>query len=227
MSGQLLAAALVTASPVSGTVAFACGYAVGALPVAWLLARRRRGVDLRRYGGTGALEALRAAGPLIAAVSGLAELVKGAGVGLAAAFLGGHTDWFTAAAIAGCVVGDAFPIGFRRGGTGLVPLVSGLLVALPLAGLLCAVIAVPVALFTRMRGSVYDAAVTVAVPLGLAVGTFAWQSLAPAGAIVLALLTSSALRRASRAHRAWTPPPASGGATIIDQSPTPPGQREP
>ena len=226
MSGRLLAGALVTASPISGAVAFACAYAVGALPVAWLLARRRRGVDLRRLGGTGALEALRAAGPLVAVAAGLVELLKGAGVGLAATFLGGGTDWFTAAAIAGCVVGDAFPPGFRRGGSGLVPLVSGMLVALPLAGFLCALIAVPVALLTRMRGRVYGAAVIVAVPLGLLAGTLSWQTLPPAAAIVLALLGRSRLRRAARARLARTPADASPSATIIDQPPAPPSHRE-
>ena len=87
------------------------------------------------------------------------------------------TGWFVASAIAGCVVGDAFPVGFRRGGRGLVPLVSGLVIALPYAGLLCGIIAIPVALLTRMRGGVFDASVTVAVPLGLWLGTHDWRSL--------------------------------------------------
>ena len=96
------------------------------------------------------------------------------------------------------MAGDAFPVGFRRGGRGLVPLVAGLLIALPAAGLIAAITAVPTAVFTSMRGSVYDAVVLVAVPVGLLLGTREWQSLAPAAIIVLVLLARSRIRRRQR-----------------------------
>ncbi|HXZ99997.1 MAG TPA: glycerol-3-phosphate acyltransferase [Candidatus Binatia bacterium] len=212
----MLAAALVTPAPLSAGIAFACGYAVGALPVAWLLAWRWRDVDLRDFGGgTGAIDAVRVAGVGVALVAGLTELLKGGAVGLVAGWLGGHTGWFTASAMAGCVTGDAFPIGFRRGGRGLVPLVSGLLFALPIAGLICAVIALPVAFLTRMRGRVYDLSVVVAVPLGLMLGTLDWRSLAPGTAIVVVLVVRSSLRRAA-SRRAVTVTTARS-ATIVDQ----------
>ena len=205
-------------TPLDAGIAFAAAYVVGALPVAWLLVRRRRGIDLRDHGGTGALDAFRVAGPGLALIAGIIELLKGGAVGLAASLVSGHTGWFVASAIAGCVVGDAFPIGFRRGGRGLVPLISGLVFSLPTAGLLCAVIALPVAIFTRMGGRVYDLAVTVAVPLGLFLGTtFEWRTLAPAAVIVLALVLRSHLRRQARARAALTQRP---GATIVDQPPT-------
>jgi len=169
---------LVDQAVIRGIAAFAAGYVVGALPVAWLLARRRPGIR----------------GAVLAAVL---EVLKGAAVGLAARL---YTDsgWFIATAIAGCVAGDAFPVGFRRGGRGLVPLVSGLVVALPTAGLITAITAIPTALFTSMRGSVYDAVVLVAVPVGLLLGTREWQSLGPAAAIVLVLLARSHMRRRRR-----------------------------
>ena len=167
---------------VSGAAVFAFGYAVGALPVAWLLARSRRGAE----------RPLRTSLLVI-----VLEVLKGAAVGLAAR-LYTDTGWFIAAAIAGCVTGDAFPPLLRRGGRGLVPLVAGLVVALPTAGLVTAIMAIPAALFTSMRGSVYDAVVLIAVPLGLLVGTREWQSLAPGAVIVLVLLARSHLRRRRR-----------------------------
>ena len=207
------------ATPAAATVAFAAGYAVGAIPVAWLLVRRERGIDLRRHdgGGTGAIDALRVAGPSTACLALLVECLKGGVVGLGASLVSG-TGWFVASAIAGCVVGDAFPVGFRRGGRGLVPLISGLVIALPFAGALCGVIAIPVALLTRMRGSVFDASVTVAVPLGLLLGTRDWRSLAPGALIVIAMVARSRLRQQARARAALTD---HRGATIVDQpSPT-------
>ena len=184
---------------ITGAITFLVGYAVGALPVAWLLVRRRHGVDLVRggSGGTGSLDVVRAGGIRTAMLVLILEVLKGAAIGLAARL---YTDsgWFIATAIAGCVTGDAFPVGFRRGGRGLVPLVSGLIVALPAAGLITAITAIPTALFTSMRGSVYDAVVLIAVPVGLVLGTRQWQSLAPAAIIVAVLLARSRMRRRQR-----------------------------
>ena len=164
---------------IRGVIAFAAGYLVGALPVAWLLVRRR-GASVRTS--------------LLAIVL---EILKGAAVGVAAR-LYTDTGWFVATAIAGCVAGDAFPPLLRRGGRGLVPLVSGLVVALPTAGLVTALTAIPAALFTSMRGSVYDAVVIIAVPVGLLLGTRQWQTLAPAAVIVAVLLARSHIRRRHR-----------------------------
>jgi len=201
---------------IAGTAAFLAGYVVGALPVAWLLVRRRHGVDLRARGagGTGSLDAFAAGGVKTAILAAVLEVLKGAAIGVSARL---YTDvgWFIAAAIAGCVAGDAFPVGFRRGGRGLVPLVAGLIVALPAAGLITAIAAIPTALFTSMRGSVYDAVVLVAVPVGLLVGTREWQSLGPAAAIVLVLLARSNQRRRRRAALAEQP----AWRTIVDVDP--------
>lgn len=179
-----------------GAIAFVVGYAVGALPVAWLLVRRRHGVDLLRDGPgtTNSRDVIAVGGVRTWALVLTLEVLKGAAIGLAAR-LYTDTGWFIATAIAGCVTGDAFPIGFRRGGRGLVPLVAGLIVALPFAGLITAITAVPTALFTSMRGSVYDAVVLVSVPVGLLLGTREWQSLIPAFIIVAVLLARSGIRR--------------------------------
>ena len=224
--------AVVEKDLLSGVVAFVVGYAAGSLPVAWLLVRRRHGVDLRRTGpgGTGSFDAFAVGGITTALLAILLEVAKGAVVGLAAR-LYTDTGWFIAAAIAGCVAGDAFPAGFRRGGRGLVPLVSGLMVALPTAGLITAITAVPAALFTSMRGSVYDAVVLIAVPLGLVLGTREWQSLAPAAIIVAVLLARSGIRRRRRAaavmrRPAWqmvvdVDPPAAPRPGASGQNPRP------
>ena len=107
--------------------------------------------------------------------------------------------WFVATAIAGCVLGDAFPPLLRRSGRGLLPLVTGLLAGIPTAGAITAVVAIPVALLTSMRGRLYEAVVTIAVPVGLVAGTRDWRSLPAAAVIVAALLGRQAIRRRGRA----------------------------
>lgn len=210
---------------IKGAIAFAVGYLVGALPVAWLLVRRRHGVDLRQTGaaGTGSLDAFAAGGVRTAALAIVLEVIKGAAVG-GAARLYTDTGWFVATAIAGCVTGDAFPIGFRRGGRGLVPLVAGLVVALPTAGLITAITAIPTALFTSMRGRVYDAVVLVAVPVGLLLGTREWQSLAPAAVIVIVLLARAGIRRRQK-EAALMRRPAWRMVVDADNPIPPPGPR--
>ena len=194
---------------IPAVVAFFAGYVVGALPVAWILVRRRHGIDLRHAGdasaslrdprrpGPSATGALFVAGPVTALTAGVIECLKGAAVGLGAR-LYSPSGWFIAAAVAGCVVGDAFPAGFRRGGRGLLPLVTALVVALPTAGLITAVAALPAALLTRMRGRVFDTVVAVAVPVGLVLGTGDWRSLVPAAVIVAAILLRQRIRRRRR-----------------------------
>jgi glycerol-3-phosphate acyltransferase PlsY len=189
----------VDPSIIAAAVAFGIAYAVGALPVAWLVVRRRHRVDMRQrgVGGTSALDAVSVGGIRTALLAALLEVLKGAAVGLAAR-LYSPSGWFIATAIAGCVAGDAFPVGFRRGGRGILPLVSGLAVALPTAGLVTAITAIPAAVFTSMRGRIYDAVVTIAVPAGLLLGTREWQSLVPAAVIVGVLLARASLRRRRR-----------------------------
>jgi glycerol-3-phosphate acyltransferase PlsY len=208
---------------VPALVAFFLGYAVGALPVAWILATRgpapRTGVRSRP--ATSAVGALFASGLRTALAAGLLECAKGAVVALVAS-LYSTAGWFIAVAVAGCVVGDAFPAGLRRGGRGLLPLVTALLVALPTAGLITAVVALPVALLTSMRGRVFAVALTVAVPAGLVAGTRDWRSLAPAAVIVGAILLRRRLRQRGRAavlaQPAWQ-------SLVIDAEPAAGGRR--
>ncbi len=178
----------VSATLVSVLVALVGGYAVGTLPVAWLLVRRRHGVDLRAEPvGTGAVGALRAGGVRTAVLSLLLEALKGAFVGTVVRILGGP-GWLAALAIAGCVVGDVFPIGVRRGGRGVVPLVSGLAIALPFAGLITGVVAVVSVLFAGGSETTANRVTAVAVPVGLVLGTDSLWALIPAAIIVVTLV---------------------------------------
>jgi acyl phosphate:glycerol-3-phosphate acyltransferase len=186
--------------------ALAGGYAVGCVPVAWLVVRRHRGVDLRHSGRGQAdtLDALVVGGVRVAALTVVLELVKGAVVGLGASLYDG-TPWFAATAIAGCVVGDAFPVGIRRGRRGIVPLVAGVVAALPSAWWAGVVIALPALVLLGLRGRAYEQLVVLCVPLGLLIGTRDLRVLGPAAIIVAALVTRHRLRTLQRRHdlRRW------------------------
>jgi len=210
----------------AAAIAFAGGYVVGALPVAWVIARRRSGVDLRDRVSTGAsaTSTLFVAGPAAALAAGLLECAKGAVVALAAQ-LYSSAGWFIAVAVAGCVVGDAFPVGLRRSGRGLLPLVTALLVALPTAGLITAIAAVPAALLTSMRGRAFDSVIAISVPAGLLLGTRDWRTLAPAAIIVAAILLRQRLRRRRR-HSALPGAPA-WQSMVIDADLSSPARQPP
>jgi glycerol-3-phosphate acyltransferase PlsY len=180
--------------------ALAGGYLVGSIPVAWLVVRRRQGVDLRRTGRgqAGTLDALVVGGMRAALLTVILELLKGAVVGLGAR-LYDDSSWFAATAIAGCVVGDAFPIGIRRGRRGLAPLVAGVMAALPSAWWAGLIIALPGAVLLGLRGRAFEQLVVLCVPLGLLVGTRDVRTLGPAAVIVVALVARHRLR--ARHHR--------------------------
>ena len=201
------------------------GYAVGCIPVAWLVVRRQRGVDLRRTGRGQAdtLEALVIGGARAAALTVVLELVKGAVVGLGATAYDG-SPWFAATAIAGCVVGDAFPAGIRRGRRGIVPLVAGVVAALPSAWWAGVGVALPAVVLFGMRGRAFQQLVVLCVPLGLLIGTRDPRVLGPAAIIVVALLARHRLRalQQRREMRRWAELPEVG--TPIAVGP-PPGGR--
>lgn len=92
------------------------GYAVGSLPIGYLVAQGARGVDLRRVGSgnVGATNVYRTSGLTIALAVMMADMGKGA----AAVLLAGGTDPVAAGVAA--VVGHVYPIWLRfRGGKGV------------------------------------------------------------------------------------------------------------
>jgi glycerol-3-phosphate acyltransferase PlsY len=206
--------------------ALAGGYVVGSIPVAWLVVRRGRGVDLRQTGRgqTGALDALVVGGFRAAALTVALELIKGAVVGLGARVYDGD-PWFAATAIAGCVVGDAFPIGIRRGRRGIAPLVAGVVAALPSAWWAGVIIALPGVVLLGMRGRAFEQLVALCVPLGLLLGTRDARTLGPAAVIVIALVARNRLRARHhrREARRWTEL-ADPGVPLVVEAPRGPGR---
>lgn len=110
------------------------GYALGSLPIGYLVAQRARGVDLRQVGSgnVGAANVYRTTGLAIAIAVMLADIGKGA---LAVLLGGAHP---VAAGVA-AVVGHVYPIWLRfRGGKG-VATASGVFALLaPIPALLAA-----------------------------------------------------------------------------------------
>jgi glycerol-3-phosphate acyltransferase PlsY len=97
--------------------AIALGYAVGSLPIGFLLAQTARGVDLRRVGSgnVGATNVYRTAGLATAIAVMLLDIGKGA----AAVLLAGGGTSAVAAGVA-AVIGHIYPVWLRfRGGKGV------------------------------------------------------------------------------------------------------------
>jgi glycerol-3-phosphate acyltransferase PlsY len=96
-------------------LALLLGYAVGSLPIGYLIAQRARGVDLRRVGSgnVGAANAFRASGFRMALTVMLADVAKGAAAVMLA---GGEGDYAVAAGVA-AIVGHIYPVwlGFKGG----------------------------------------------------------------------------------------------------------------
>ena len=196
------------------------GYAVGCIPVAWLVVRRQHGVDLRHTGRgrSGTIDALAAAGLRAAAITVVFELIKGAVVGLGAR-LYDPDPWFAATAIAGCVVGDAFPVGIRRGRRGIAPLIAGVVAALPGVWWAGLIVALPAVVLLGLRGIAFEQLVVLCVPLGLLLGTRDVRTLLPAAVIVIALVARNRVRMRERARRRAELATAAAMPVVIDQPP--------
>jgi glycerol-3-phosphate acyltransferase PlsY len=95
-----------------------CGYLLGSIPFAWLVARRLRGIDIRLTGSgnVGAANVYRATGPRGAAMVMALDLAKGACAVLLASRAGQSTGVQAASGVA-AVIGHVFPVwlGFRGG----------------------------------------------------------------------------------------------------------------
>ncbi|WP_287152443.1 glycerol-3-phosphate acyltransferase [Candidatus Solincola tengchongensis] len=95
------------------------GFILGSIPFSVLLARWRRGVDVREYGdgNPGAVNAWRACGPRCGLAAGVLDYLKGAlPVGLAHFFLG-IEGWAVFPVAVAPLLGSAFSpfLGFRGG----------------------------------------------------------------------------------------------------------------
>ena len=139
------------------------GYLCGAIPVSLLVARRH-GVDLRRTadGNPGAWNALEQLGP----AEGLARVRRrrrqGADPSRAGALLFGF--WPAYAAVAGAMVGHAFPLPHpSQGGKSIMCFVGGAFALSPVAAAVCAALAL---ILTLTAGFAWGARVAIfAFPL--------------------------------------------------------------
>ena len=149
-------------------LAVLAAYLVGALPVGWLVARALGVQDIRRHGSgnIGATNVLRTVGRVPAAVTLLADVLKGYLAVTLGARVGGGDPAVTAVATVAAVVGNCWSVflGFR-GGKGVATGLGALLCTVPLATLAALPVFVAVVATTRYvsLGSLLAAA---CVPLG-------------------------------------------------------------
>ena len=114
------------------------GYLIGSLPLGFLLARSRAGVDLRRVGSgnVGAANVYRSAGRWLGVLVMLVDMAKGAGGVLAArVLLSGGADLAALAGL-GAVIGHVYPVWLRFvGGKGVAVACGVFAVLAPIATL--------------------------------------------------------------------------------------------
>ncbi len=157
------------------------GYALGSIPVAWLVVKAMTGLDLRQVGSgnVGAANALRSTRWLAGILVALLDVAKGsAAVGLVTLLDGGSGSRVVAGL--GAILGHVFPVWLRfRGGKGVATAAGVFAVLAPLATLVAAVVFAIVAATTKV---VSLASLTATAAL---VGA-AWGLGAPDGVLALA-----------------------------------------
>jgi glycerol-3-phosphate acyltransferase PlsY len=161
----------------------ACGYLVGSVPFAWLLARRARGVDIRLTGSgnVGAANAYRATGPAVAVLVVVLDLAKGAFAVCVASYAGRGAAALAATGVA-AVVGHMFPVwlGFR-GGKGVATTLGVFAVLAPIATVIAGLVFVATVWGTRYVSLGSLGAAVVLPPLA------SWRA-APAAVVIAAVL---------------------------------------
>ena len=151
--------------------AIVAAYALGSIPIAWLVVRRSAHLDLRRVGSgnVGATNALRATTPAIGLLVALADAAKGA----VAVWLARRThasDGVVALAAVASVVGHVAPIWLRfRGGKGVATASGAFAVLAPIAAAAAIAVFIVVVWSTRIV-SLGSLAATLAL-----VGAAAWH----------------------------------------------------
>jgi glycerol-3-phosphate acyltransferase PlsY len=156
-------------------------YLIGAIPVGYVVARLRGGVDIRRAGsGTiGATNVLRTLGKGPAIATLLGDIVKGFAAVSVASALGAAPAWAAAGAVL-AIVGNCWPVFLRfRGGKGVATGFGAFLALAPWAtGPAALVWVLVVATFRYVSlGSVMAC---LCLPLGVAVLGYPWAYTAAA-----------------------------------------------
>jgi glycerol-3-phosphate acyltransferase PlsY len=129
-----------------GIAALIVGYLLGSIPTAYIMSRRRKGIDIRSVGSgnMGAANVIRQIGAHEGVLVGLVDIAKGAIAVLIAQALNASQPWVFAA---GCLVliGHNLPVfaGFK-GGRGSATVIGIFLVLAPWAILVAlAIVAIP------------------------------------------------------------------------------------
>ena len=129
------------------------GYLLGSLPLGFLIARARSGVDLRRVGSgnVGATNVYRSAGRTLGLLVMLVDVLKGAGsVWLARLLFNGATEHAAAIAGLGAVVGHIYPVWLRFvGGKGVAVACGVFAVLAPVATAVAALVFLAATSVTR------------------------------------------------------------------------------
>lgn len=129
------------------------GYLLGSIPTAWLLARRRRGQDIRQLGdgNMGAENAARLLGRNAGVFVALVDVGKGlAAILLARLLTGLEPSWPAALPGLAAIIGHSWPLWLRGpGGRGAATAAGALLGLTPYAALPAALPALAVLYFTR------------------------------------------------------------------------------
>jgi len=106
------------------------GYLLGSIPTAYLIVRRRAGIDIRKNGSgnVGAFNSYDVTqSKKIGIIVGVLDGVKGFVVALAAWQILGDSFWSQSAAICSALIGHNYPVWLRfRGGRGLAPAAGGM-----------------------------------------------------------------------------------------------------
>jgi glycerol-3-phosphate acyltransferase PlsY len=139
------------------------GYLLGSIPTAYIVARMRKGIDIRNVGSRnmGGANVMREIGTHEGIFVGLIDIAKGAGAILIAQTLNISELWVFGAGFA-ALVGHNFPVfaGFR-GGKGSATVIGIFLVLAPLSMLVTLVI-VAIPFFTTRK---FSAAILIGIAL--------------------------------------------------------------
>ena len=137
--------------PALHLAAFLIAYLLGSIPFGYVLTRLSGGGDIRAVGSgnIGATNVLRTGAKGLAAATLLLDIAKGAlavWIGSHPQFVGGETY-----AAAGVLIGHLYPVWLKfNGGKGVATLLGILIVLLPIAGLIYALVWVGLLLLIRI-----------------------------------------------------------------------------
>jgi len=133
------------------------GYLVGAIPMAYLLSRWRRGIDIRRYGSgnVGASNVVKTAGKRLGLAVFIFDVSKGAVMILLSGALG-LALWQQIAVGLFTIAGHNWPVFLRfNGGRGIATSLGVALVMAPVPALIALGIAIAFGLFKKMAPGVF------------------------------------------------------------------------